>query len=445
LTPARSALVPALVVPDEQTWTVFGADPAAFGARPSFDPGTIRRLLAPAQVPAELAAALRAYRTALADDVPVAYGDVAFGGEVTLSTLLEPSTHGEHGHGHGEHDHGEHGHGGHHDMMAIVGEPSADGLVMEPIHLSYGPIGTPLPGGLVADVTLDGDVVAESTVRALLRVERPASPPDLLSPVAWTVAMAGHGVAAAATSPWLRVAAVEIERAVSHLAWLRSLGRLVDSQPLIDKCTRMLTSLQVSRRVLLDDDIGDAWLHAAIGQADFDECRERLDGLVAWVRRSWALRWRLGGRSVVTPSRARELALRGPAARASGVADDARVADPLYRALDFNPVVHSGGDAVARARVRAEEALASVGLAVDALAMAYVGGDARRADARAPAVFESPRGPITARRSSGTWELAAPGADATRRAAADAMIGSEWSAALVGLASFDLSPWRVGW
>src|SRR5215207_1158849 len=112
LTPARSALVPALVVPDEQTWTVFGADPAAFGARPSFDPGTIRRLLAPAQVPAELAAALRAYRTALADDVPVAYGDVAFGSEVTLSTLLEPSTHGEHGHGHGEHDHGEHGHGG---------------------------------------------------------------------------------------------------------------------------------------------------------------------------------------------------------------------------------------------------------------------------------------------------------------------------------------------
>jgi hypothetical protein len=64
-----------------------------------------------------------------------------------------------------------------------------------------------------------------------------------------------------------------------------------------------------------------------------------------------------------------------------------------------------------------------------------VGADAPAGTA--PAV-EGPRGPITARRSAGAWERAA------RRAAAGAMVGLEWSAALVALASFDLSPWSAG-
>jgi len=112
-------------------------------------------------------------------------------------------------------------------MMAIVGEPSADGLVMEPIELRFGPLATPLPGGLVADVTLDGDVVAESAVRALLgRGDGgPASGTDWLSPVACVAALAAAAEAAEGrpVSPehrWQRVAAVELERALSHLAWL---------------------------------------------------------------------------------------------------------------------------------------------------------------------------------------------------------------------------------
>jgi hypothetical protein len=437
LSPARKALVPALVVPDEQTWAVLGADPAEHGVRPGFDAKTVRRVLVPARVPTELAAALSDYGRGLVDDVPVEFGEVALAGELPVPTPLAPDGHGAQDQRHGEH---EHGHGGHHDMMAIVGEPSADGLVMEPIRLSYGPIGTPLPGGLIADVTLDGDVVAESEVRALLRVEQPASPPDLLSPVAWSVAMAAD-TAAPATSSWLRIAAVEVERAVSHIAWLRSLGRLLDSQPLVHRCTETLASMQVSRRVAPGEPVTEAWLQAAMGQADFGECRERLEGLVTWIVRSRALRWRLGGRAVVTPGQARELELRGPVVRASGVAEDARTDDPRYGELDFAPVVHTGGDALARARVRAEEALAAVDLAVDALALAYVGSDA---PAVAEAVVESPRGPVTARSATGNWTFSAPAADATRRVAADAMVGSEWSAALVGLASFDLSPWSVG-
>jgi hypothetical protein len=445
LTPARKGPVPALVVPDEQTWAALGADPATYGARPSFDPATVHRLLAPRLVPEEIAAAVTEYRTALGDEVPVHYAELAFAGDAAVSATLAPRHHGHDHHSHSghEHEHGEHDHAGHHDMMAIVGEPSADGLVMEPIRLSYGPIGTPLPGGLVADVTLDGDVVAESDVRALLRVEPPAIVPDLLSPVAWTVAMAG--AAALATSPWIRVAAVEIERAVSHLAWLRSLGRLVDSTPLIERCTETLEALQVSRRVLPDDELTEGWLRAAVGEADLEDCRKRLEDLVEWVGQSWALRLRLRGRAVVTQERARELALRGPVGRASAVDDDARTADPLYQSLDFKPVLQPHGDALSRARLRTEEALMAVGLAVEALELEYVGADAPTADPQPPAVVESPRGPITARSSStGTGELAAPAAAATRRVAADSMIGSEWSTALVGLASFDLSPWEVG-
>lgn len=412
---------PALVIPDEQTWTVLGADPAVRGVRPGYEPGTVRRLLTPAQAPGDLVE----YARSLVDDVPVEYGDLPGVGGAAFGTLLERDGHRQHGH--------EHGHGDHHDMMAIVGEPSADGLVMERIDLTYGPLGTPLPGGLAAELTLDGDVVAECTVHALLRSAPPGAP-DLLAPVAWTVATAARNHA---TSPWLRIAAVEVERAVSHLAWLRSLARLLDWQPLVERCTETLASLQVERRVIPGHEPTEPWLRAAVGRADLEECHGRVHDLVAMVRRSRALRWRLTGRAIVTPAQALERGLHGPVGRGSGHAADARTDDPAYRELGFEPVVRGEGDALARTLVRAEEALAAVGLAVDALTSAYVGADAPAAAGAKPAV-EGPRGPITAQRPNAEWEPAA------RRAAADAMVGQEWSAALVALVSFDLSPWSAG-
>jgi hypothetical protein len=423
--------VPALVVPDEQTWTVLGADPAAHGLRPCYDPAAAQRLVVPEHVPPGLATALTDYAKAVSD-LPVEYVELPVAGGPAVGTLLESDAHDQHQHDHGHHAHEHgHGHGGHHEMMAIVGEPSADGLVMEHIELTYGPLGTPLPGGLAAAVTLDGDVVAQSTIHALLRPDPPGTP-DLLAPVAWTVATAASD---AETSPWLRIAAVEIERAVSHLAWLRSLGRLLDWQPLVDRCTETLASLQVERRVLPGHEPTESWLREAVGRADLEESRGRVDDLVAMVRRSRALRWRLAGRAIVTRAEALEQGLLGPVGRGSGLAADARTDDAAYRELGFEPVVRTEGDALARTLLRSEEALAAVSLAIDALNSAYVGADAPAGTA--PAV-EGPRGPITARRSAGAWERAA------RRAAAGAMVGLEWSAALVALASFDLSPWSAG-
>ena len=64
----------------------------------------------------------------------------------------------------------------------------------------------------------------------------------------------------------------------------------------------------------------------------------------------------------------RELALRlgltGMAARASGVAQDLRVDQPLepYRCLDVRPCVHDGGDVAARVAVRFDEIFESLRL-----------------------------------------------------------------------------------
>jgi hypothetical protein len=340
-------------------------------------------------------------------------------------------------------------------MMAIVGEPSADGLVMERIDLTYGPLGTPFPDGLAVDVTLDGDIVAESAVRTLLRAEPNLGFPDALSPVAWTVVLADP-----AGMEWLGVAAVELERAISHAAWLRGLGRLLDFHPLIDACTHALASLEVSREIRPPGhDAHDAWLRTAFGSPDLATAREALEHVATLVQRSRPLRWRLRGRAVVTCAEADERGLLGPVGRASGHATDARSTDGRYAALGFEPVVRSEGDALARVAVRADEAVAAVRLADAAL---HANGDAfaagrdvdgppgpvhaDRAEVATPAaagVVEGPRGPVLADRAAGQWKLAAPGAEAARRAAADAMVGLEWSAALVALASFDLSPWSV--
>jgi hypothetical protein len=213
LTARPAAPAPTLIVPDEQTWTLSGSDPAADGLRPVFVPGEARRLLVPEVLPAPLDEALESCLAALPAEIDVetrvlpglggrpvasviardeagsadahagahtaAHGDHdmqaglhSHGGDDERSGHAVPAGHGTHdvgddspskdemdggGHGvhgghdamygghdamHGGHDamHGGHDamHGGHQDMMAIVGEPSADGLVMEPIELRSG-------------------------------------------------------------------------------------------------------------------------------------------------------------------------------------------------------------------------------------------------------------------------------------------------------------------
>lgn len=487
LTRRDQALVPAIVVPDEQSWAIIGRDPAALGAEPVSDPGAARRVLLPDRVPEPLAGSL----AELVGRLPgwVAF-DIAAGPESDGTPTREivagsiggdaagprpgpgeggPGTSGHGGDGEAEEPgagesggdgspHGGHGGhddagagGGHGDMMAIVGEPSADGLVMESIHVRFGPLATSVPGGLVADVELDGDVVRASEVRSLLvsgddegsgAPDRPPAVPDGLAPVAWRVAM----TAAAEREPppaavrWRRLAAVELERAASHLAWLRSLGRLLGWRPLIDACTTAIARLPHGGHLLEDRE------SAQPRGEDPDLVAGVLD-LVGSRRMSLRTR----GVAALDLAEARSRGLRGPVARASGVAVDARAEDDLYADLGFEPAVHAGGDALSRALLRAEEAQMALGLARRALERAASDREVDDGEGPAPlarsggepGLVEGPRGPLVAQRSKAGWRLSAPGSVAVREAAGAAMVGAEWAAALVALASFDLSPWAV--
>lgn len=317
-------------------------------------------------------------------------------------------------------------------MMAIVGGPSADGLVMEPLALQFGPIGTPLPGGLVADVTLDGDVVGACRVSAWLDAE--TGTPDPLTPQAWELVLtAARELAGAVTvrpsQRWTRIARLETERALSHMAWLRAFARALGWPALFERAERGVSAALEAR---------------PLSEPALEEAACVLADVARFVEGSRWLRWRLAGRAPLGARRARELALHGPNARASGLGDDARLDDPLYRILGFEPVVSPNGDALARTLVRAREAAQSIGLAARACARERSSdlGDALP-EGPASGTLEGPRGPVQARIDDAGVHVAAPGHQAALDAAGEAVVGAEWSAALVGLASFDLSPWRV--
>jgi NADH:ubiquinone oxidoreductase subunit D len=319
-------------------------------------------------------------------------------------------------------------------MMAIVGEPSADGLVMEPLELQFGPLATPLPGGLLAAVTLDGDVVAECEVSALLEAETTDAAPDPMAPQAWQAVLDGAGEAAGgiAVPPserWNRAARIEVERALSHMAWLRTFARALGWQGLVDRATHCISA------TLEAQDLSEPALREAANVVA--ETARFLEG-------SRLLRLRTVGRAPVDREPARVLGLQGPVARASGVVVDARLDDPLYRILGFEPVIGSEGDAHARTLVRAAEALQSIELAARARAKERSSdlGDALPEPAPLR-VVEGPRGPLQARIDGSRRRLAVPGHEAALDAAGRAVVGVEWSAAVVGLCSFDLSPWRV--
>jgi len=242
------------------------------------------------------------------------------------------------------------------------------------------------------------------------------------------------GTVAGARTQWERVAALEAERALSHLAWLRSFARLLGWAELVEAAQRALAPLVPDTAGAPGDDRLEAATRALVPVL-------RLAGGARFRRR-------LGGRGALGDE---PIALSGPNARAAGVAEDARAADPLYAELGFAPMVRSGGDALARASVRVEEARAALTLAIEAAARA------RATDPEAPgtrgasgsatqAAIEGPRGRILASRPAPDAPLVAhaEGAAAARVAAAAAARGSEWNAALVAVASFDLSPWRVG-
>ena len=300
-------------------------------------------------------------------------------------------------------------------MMAVTGEPSADGLVMEDLEVEVGPIASPLPTGIVARMTLDGDVVCKAEIEATLTEVDPLTP-DPTTPAAWQAAL---DVTGGDGTSW--IADVEVERAASHARYFMALGALLGWEQLVDRARELARAL-----------------HRAPGDRVAEHAKPaalRLDKLA----RSRRLGVRLRGIAPVNTERAADLGLAGPNVRASGVPDDARAAHPAYAALGFTPVVEEHGDALARTRVRARE----IGVSLDVLASYAAARPA--VPVPTPVLVEGPRGPLEIRpdEHGDRAELSARGQDAARRAAAQSTHRLEWPNALLAIVSFDLAGWRL--
>ena len=468
----------ALIVPDDRSWLLWGHDLRAEGYVAAASPAAADVLIAPERVPATLAEAVReAWGSMPLSRELVTPADPLGAGDETREVLAagaEPhaadgsdtehaghSEHAEHGHddhamhdehaghdertgqeedphaAHGEHDmhadhgghdmHGDHGHHDHDAMMAVTGDPSADGLVMEDLEFEVGPLAPALPGGLVARLRVDGDVVCEAELRSTLDAAG-APVPDPTAAAAWRVALAyaserAQGRAPTAEARRERLISVELERAVSHATWFAELGDLLGWAELRD------AGRETAVAALAVTPEGE-------GLAAAERRARSLARLMAGSRR---LAFRLSGLAPLLLRDVDRLAIAGPNARAAGLAVDARTRDPLYVALGFAPSVDRAGDAAARARVRATELVAALELA-RAAAEASIGESVAVPDA-----VEAPRGPVAVHvAAEGEPSLfVVQGAVELLEAVAERLEGLEWAAAMTAIASFDLSGWKV--
>lgn len=164
----------------------------------------------------------------------------------------------------------------------------------------------------------------------------------------------------------------ELSRVHSHLLWLGLLADGLGFDSLFMQCWRLREKvLDVFERVTggrviisycriggVVCDIPPDLAKWIIEQADSIEKELRQTCLV--FMKDTSVRNRLSGMGVLPKEDIIDLCTVGPTARASGVDNDVRTADPYYRQLGFEPVVRDEGDALARCLVRADELLQSL-------------------------------------------------------------------------------------
>lgn len=418
----------AVLVPDAATWAAVGVDLSELGLEPVAEPSRADVLAAAERLPAALAGPAAELLGRLPDPTAVRVLGASPLGGAPLRQALEHRADsgpdhddGREDHGDGQDDHGE----GHGDMMAVTGEPSRDGLVMESATARIGPISAALPTGLTLELELDGDVVAAALLGSVLDAPADRGPSPLARhAAAWAAARATGPLDPERVAAHLE--ATELERALSHTMWL---SRFADLLGWVDLGRR----LRLAATPLVPRQAQSAELPRSPGREDLDPLASALSGLPGSRR----LASRLRGLARVDRELSVETGLAGPVARASDAGGDARSEDPAYRELGFEPVLLAGGDALARTELRIREALASLGLA-------FAAADAGRlSDADGP--VESPRGPLAAAGAGpgGARLVVDRGAAPVTRAAERTVEGLELASALVAVASFDLDPWTV--
>lgn len=340
--------------------------------------------------------------------------------------------------------------GGFMSMVAMTQDlpRSSDGLPMEWSEAPFGPLFSGLPGGLALTLTLDGDTVMQAkvtpgAVHRGLAADWPGpalSFPDRLalldplSPVAYRVLASRALEHAAAVKPDVamerhRVGALERERAVSHLSWFADFAALLGDRWLAGRAEELQVALM-----------------RATDERSVIRVGREIAAFVGRVERIPFLKLRLNGIGYDTSHTSETV--RGPFARASGLSVDARLDEPIYRALGFVPVTDDGRDAWARFQVRLGELTQSmdliraVGTATlpDPPALTIGSGEGE-------ATVETPRGPATLHivlqgRQVAEAHLDTPSARLVTLVPAMAA-GRELADALIGIAALDLSPWEV--
>ncbi len=333
---------------------------------------------------------------------------------------------------------------------------SPDELPMEWVEAPVGPLFPGLPGGLALSFTLDGDAVAAATVSSgavgrgldATWTGPAASLPERLAlldpfaPVSYRLLAIralenAVGVAVDTATADVRVRALERERATSHLGWLALFAGLLGDHWIEARAAALQLIL------LRTDD-----------RTTIARVRGEVGAFARRVRRTPYLTQRLGG--IGTPrAGGNELARftagslpRGPVARAAGLADDARGADPAYRRLGFAPIVRHGDDAWSRLDVRLAELEQSLDLVLAAGAVTMpekllstdIGGSGA-------ATVETPRGAAALRLAVAAGMVQDAMLDTpslhNETLVTTVAEGREMADALVGVASLDLSPWEM--
>jgi hypothetical protein len=250
-----------------------------------------------------------------------------------------------------------------------------DGLKLDYLPVRIGPLFAPFPAGLALDVKLQGDVIQQATL-------------ENFSAASTNQASIFHR----ALTEQVAVPDLELARARSHLHWLSDAMAVAGSPSLSERILRL------AQRV-------------APGDGDHIRALERT------LRRRGFLGWSTRGVGILKADALKGVS--GPVARASGIPVDARLEEPSYQLLGFEPVLHEGADAAARWLQRIREA-------AQALDLADRSGDARTG---AAGITESPRGVLTEHGGS---------SHAIARLVPSLLAGMEWGDAVAAVVSLDL-------
>lgn len=376
--------------------------------------------------------------------------------------------------GGGGHDHGGHNHGDSEDEQETEEESSerkeddipspvsgedfmsmlemtegtprgSDGLQMEWVRTPFGPLFPGLPGGLKLAFTLGGDTVEQVECGSVAGGRKALKGPadslpetmrrlDPLSPFSYRMlayraleAVVGEEVDEKAALA--RVAALERERAASHLSWLAGFAHVIGYEWLVRRAGELRFTVQ----------------RAEAGEVS--GLRREARTLVRRVWRTPLLSRRLAGIGELSDPRGAT----GPVARASGISGDTRAGEEEYGALGFEPVVRDGGDALDRLRLRLAEIEQSLTL-IEGTGQRELGAASPEkgwedVSGSGTATVETPRGAASLSLTLEEGEIR--GAELQIPSGVhlglieELTLQQEVGDALVGVASLDLSPWGL--